>query len=243
MIRFDILTLFPDMFKGLVEDSIIKRAIEKKLIEVNLIDFREFSTNKHHTVDDYSYGGGAGMLISVEPVHLAMKTIPNLDCAKKLLMSPSGKTLTQNKVQELAKEEHIVMVCGHYEGIDARILNFIDEEISIGDYVLMGGEVPAMSILEAVSRLVPGVISEDSPVNESFSDSLLEHPQYTRPQTYEGYDVPDVLLSGHHANIKKWQRQKALEKTLRVRPDLLKTANLNLQDYKYLWELKQNEKN
>lgn len=243
MIRFDILTLFPDMFKGLVEDSIIKRAIEKKLIEVNLIDFREFSTNKHHTVDDYSYGGGAGMLISVEPVHLAMKTIPNLDSAKKLLMSPSGKTLTQNKVQELAKEEHIVMVCGHYEGIDARILNFIDEEISIGDYVLMGGEVPAMAILEAVSRLVPGVISEDSPVNESFSDSLLEHPQYTRPQTYEGYDVPDVLLSGHHANIKKWQRQKALEKTLRVRPDLLKTANLNLQDYKYLWELKQNEKN
>lgn len=243
MIRFDILTLFPDMFKGLVEDSIIKRAIEKKLIEVNLIDFREFSTNKHHTVDDYSYGGGAGMLISVEPVHLAMKTIQNLDCAKKLLMSPSGKTLTQNKVQELAKEEHIVMVCGHYEGIDARILNFIDEEISIGDYVLMGGEVPAMAILEAVSRLVPGVISEDSPVNESFSDSLLEHPQYTRPQTYEGYDVPDVLLSGHHANIKKWQRQKALEKTLRVRPDLLKTANLNLQDYKYLWELKQNEKN
>ena len=243
MIRFDILTLFPDMFKGLVEDSIIKRAIEKKLIEVNLIDFREFSTNKHHTVDDYSYGGGAGMLISVEPVHLAMKTIPNLDSAKKLLMSPSGKTLTQNKVQELAKEEHIVMVCGHYEGIDARILNFIDEEISIGDYVLMGGEVPAMAILEAVSRLAPGVISEDSPVNESFSDSLLEHPQYTRPQTYEGYDVPDVLLSGHHANIKKWQRQKALEKTLRVRPDLLKTANLNLQDYKYLWELKQNEKN
>lgn len=243
MIRFDILTLFPDMFKGLVEDSIIKRAIEKKLIEVNLIDFRDFSTNKHHTVDDYSYGGGAGMLISVEPVHLAMKTIPNLDSAKKLLMSPSGKTLTQNKVQELAKEEHIVMVCGHYEGIDARILNFIDEEISIGDYVLMGGEVPAMAILEAVSRLVPGVISEDSPVNESFSDSLLEHPQYTRPQTYEGYDVPDVLLSGHHANIKKWQRQKALEKTLRVRPDLLKTANLNLQDYKYLWELKQNEKN
>ena len=243
MIRFDILTLFPDMFKGLVEDSIIKRAIEKKLIEVNLIDFRDFSTNKHHTVDDYSYGGGAGMLISVEPVHLAMKTIPNLDSAKKLLMSPSGKTLTQNKVQELAEEEHIVMVCGHYEGIDARILNFIDEEISIGDYVLMGGEVPAMAILEAVSRLVPGVISEDSPVNESFSDSLLEHPQYTRPQTYEGYDVPDVLLSGHHANIKKWQRQKALEKTLRVRPDLLKTANLNLQDYKYLWELKQNEKN
>ena len=207
MIRFDILTLFPNMFKGLIEDSIIKRAIEKKLIEVNLIDFREFSTNKHHTVDDYSYGGGAGMLISVEPVHLAMKTIPNLDHAKKLLMSPSGKTFNQAKAIELSKEEHIVMVCGHYEGIDARILNFIDEEVSIGDYVLMGGEVPAMTILEAVSRLVPGVISEDSPVNESFSDSLLEHPQYTRPPVYEGLGVPDVLLSGHHANIKKWQRE------------------------------------
>ncbi|MBQ4570726.1 MAG: tRNA (guanosine(37)-N1)-methyltransferase TrmD [Bacilli bacterium] len=242
MIRFDILTLFPNMFKGLIEDSIIKRAIEKKLIEVNLIDFREFSTNKHHTVDDYSYGGGAGMLISVEPVHLAMKTIPNLDHAKKLLMSPSGKTFNQAKAIELSKEEHIVMVCGHYEGIDARILNFIDEEVSIGDYVLMGGEVPAMTILEAVSRLVPGVISEDSPVNESFSDSLLEHPQYTRPAIYEGFGVPDVLLSGHHANIKKWQREKALEKTLKVRPDLLKKANLDLNDYKYLWELK-NEKN
>lgn len=242
MIRFDILTLFPNMFKGLIEDSIIKRAIEKKLIEVNLIDFREFSTNKHHTVDDYSYGGGAGMLISVEPVHLAMKTIPNLEHAKKLLMSPSGNTFNQAKAIELSKEEHIVMVCGHYEGIDARILNFIDEEVSIGDYVLMGGEVPAMTILEAVSRLVPGVISEDSPVNESFSDSLLEHPQYTRPAIYEGFGVPDVLLSGHHANIKKWQREKALEKTLKVRPDLLKKANLDLNDYKYLWELK-NEKN
>lgn len=242
MIRFDILTLFPNMFKGLIEDSIIKRAIEKKLIEVNLIDFREFSTNKHHTVDDYSYGGGAGMLISVEPVHLAMKTIPNLDHAKKLLMSPSGNTFNQAKAIELSKEEHIIMVCGHYEGIDARILNFIDEEVSIGDYVLMGGEVPAMTILEAVSRLVPGVISEDSPVNESFSDSLLEHPQYTRPAIYEGLGVPDVLLSGHHANIKKWQREKALEKTLKVRPDLLKKANLDLNDYKYLWELK-NEKN
>lgn len=242
MIRFDILTLFPNMFKGLIEDSIIKRAIEKKLIEVNLIDFREFSTNKHHTVDDYSYGGGAGMLISVEPVHLAMKTIPNLEKAKKLLMSPSGNTFNQAKAIELSKQQHIVMVCGHYEGIDARILNFIDEEVSIGDYVLMGGEVPAMTILEAVSRLVPGVISEDSPVNESFSDSLLEHPQYTRPAVYEGLGVPDVLLSGHHANIKKWQRERALEKTLKVRPDLLKKANLNLVDYKYLWELK-NEKN
>jgi tRNA (guanine37-N1)-methyltransferase len=243
MIRFDILTLFPNMFKGLIEDSIIKRAIEKKLIEVNLIDFREFSTNKHHTVDDYSYGGGAGMLISVEPVHLAMKTIPNLEHAKKLLMSPSGKTFNQAKAIELSKEEHIVMVCGHYEGSDARILNFIDEEVSIGDYVLMGGEIPSMVLLEAISRLVPGVISEESPIYESFHNNLLEHPQYTRPQVYDNKEVPEVLLSGHHENIKKWQRKKSLEKTLKVRPDLLKDASLSLDDYKYLWELKKNEKN
>lgn len=243
MIRFDILTLFPNMFKGLIEDSIIKRAIQNKLIEVNLIDFRDYSTNKHRTVDDYSYGGGAGMLISVEPVHLAMKQIPNLERAKKILMSPSGKTLTQKIIKNLSQNEHIVLVCGHYEGIDARILEFIDEEISIGDYVLMGGEVPAMAILEAVSRLVPGVISEESPVNESFSESLLEHPQYTRPATYEGLAVPDILLSGHHANIEKWKREKALEKTYKVRPDLLKEANLTLNDYKYLWELQKNEKN
>ena len=242
MIRFDILTLFPDMIKGLLTDSIIRRAINNKQIEVNLIDFREFSTNKHKTVDDYAYSGGAGMLISVEPIHLAMNSIPNLEKAKKLLMSPAGKTLNQQKVQELAKEEHIVIVCGHYEGIDSRILNYVDEEVSIGDYVLMGGEVPAMVIIEAVSRLVPGVISNDSPVDESFSDSLLEYPQYTHPYEYDGHKVPDILLSGHHANIEKWKRYQSLKKTYQVRPDLLTKAHLTLKDYQMLWEIKNENK-
>ncbi len=238
MVRFDILTLFPEMIKGILNDSILKRAINNKLIEVNLIDFREYSTNKHHTVDDYAYSGGAGMLISVEPIHKAMLDIPNIDNAKKLLMSPGGKTLTQEKVKELAKLDHIVMICGHYEGIDARILNYIDEEVSIGDYVLMGGEVPAMTILEAVSRLIPGVISNDSPNDESFSESLLEYPQYTHPYEYDGYKVPDILLSGHHKNIEKWKRYESLKKTYLVRPDLLKKANLSLKDHQMLWEIK-----
>lgn len=243
MIRFDILTLFPDMFKGLISESIMKRAINEGLIEVNLIDFREFSSNKHHTVDDYAYGGGAGMLISVEPIHKALQTIPNYKEAFKILMSPSGKTFNQEMAYTFSEYEHIIIICGHYEGIDARILDYIDAEISIGDYVLMGGEIPSMALLEAISRLVPGVISNDSPVNESFNNSLLEHPQYTRPQVYDGKEVPVVLLSGHHENIRNWQRKKSLEKTLKVRPDLLKDANLSLDDHKYLWELKKNEKN
>jgi tRNA (guanine37-N1)-methyltransferase len=158
-------------------------------------------------------------------------------------MSPSGKTFNQEMAYRFSEYEHIIMICGHYEGIDARILDYVDAEISIGDYVLMGGEIPSMALLEAISRLVPGVISNDSPVNESFNNNLLEHPQYTRPQVYDGKEVPEVLLSGHHENIRKWQRKKSLEKTLKVRPDLLKNANLSLDDHKYLWELKKNEKN
>lgn len=237
MIKFDILTLFPDMFKGLINDSIIKRAIDNKLIEVNLIDFREYSTNKHKTVDDYAYSGGAGMLISVEPVHKALIDILDYSSAKKILMSPSGTPLTQDKVEALAKENHIILICGHYEGIDARILNYVDEEISIGDYVLMGGEIPAMAILEAVSRLVPGVISDESPIDESFSSGLLEYPQYTRPQEYDGYTVPEVLQNGNHKLIMEWKRKESLKKTLRVRPDLLKKAHLTLKDYEMLKEI------
>ena len=171
-----------------------------------------------------------------------MKEIKGIDNAKKLLMSPGGKTLTQEKVQELATNDHIVIVCGHYEGIDARILNYVDEEISIGDYVLTGGEMPAAVIMDAVSRLKPGVISEDSTMIESFDDDLLEYPQYTRPQTYDGVSVPDILISGHHANIKKWQRYMSLKKTYKVRPDLLDKAKLSTDDIKML-EVIKNEKN
>lgn len=241
-VRFDILTLFPEMIEGMLNQSILKRAIEKKIIEVNIINFRDFSTNKHSTVDDYAYGGGAGMLISVEPIHLAMKTIPNIDKAYKILTSPSGNVYNQNKAEKLSKLVHIVIVCGHYEGIDNRILDYIDEEISIGDYVLTGGEIPACAIIDSIARLVPGVISDESIVGESFTMGLLEYPQYTRPYEYDGKKVPDVLVSGHHANIKKWQRYQSLKKTYEVRPELLGNIALTNEDIKMLEEIK-NEKN
>ena len=240
-VRFDILTLFPEMIEGMLNQSILKRAIEKKIIEVNIINFRDFSTNKHSTVDDYAYGGGAGMLISVEPIHLAMKTIPNIDKAYKILTSPSGNVYNQNKAEKLSKIDHIVIVCGHYEGIDNRILDYIDEEISIGDYVLTGGEIPACAIIDSIARLVPGVISDESIVGESFTMGLLEYPQYTRPYEYDGKKVPDVLVSGHHANIKKWQRYQSLKKTYEVRPELLGNIALTNEDIKMLEEIK-NEK-
>ena len=241
-VRFDILTLFPEMIEGMLNQSILKRAIEKKIIEVNIINFRDFSTNKHSTVDDYAYGGGAGMLISVEPIHLAMKTIPNIDKAYKILTSPSGNVYNQNRAEKLSKLDHIVIVCGHYEGIDNRILDYIDEEISIGDYVLTGGEIPACAIIDSIARLVPGVISDESIVGESFTMGLLEYPQYTRPYEYDGKKVPDVLVSGHHANIKKWQRYQSLKKTYEVRPELLGNIALTNEDIKMLEEVK-NEKN
>lgn len=241
-VRFDILTLFPEMIEVMLNQSILKRAIEKKIIEVNIINFRDFSTNKHSTVDDYAYGGGAGMLISVEPIHLAMKTIPNIDKAYKILTSPSGNVYNQNKAEKLSKLDHIVIVCGHYEGIDNRILDYIDEEISIGDYVLTGGEIPACAIIDSIARLVPGVISDESIVGESFTMGLLEYPQYTRPYEYDGKKVPDVLVSGHHANIKKWQRYQSLKKTYEVRPELLGNIALTNEDIKMLEEIK-NEKN
>ena len=241
-VRFDILTLFPEMIEGMLNQSILKRAIEKKIIEVNIINFRDFSTNKHSTVDDYAYGGGAGMLISVEPIHLAMKTIPNIDKAYKILTSPSGNVYNQNKAEKLSKLDHIVIVCGHYEGINNRILDYIDEEISIGDYVLTGGEIPACAIIDSIARLVPGVISDESIVGESFTMGLLEYPQYTRPYEYDGKKVPDVLVSGHHANIKKWQRYQSLKKTYEVRPELLGNIALTNEDIKMLEEIK-NEKN
>ena len=235
--RFDILTLFPEMIEGVINSSILKRAREKGLLEINVIDFRLFSANKHNTVDDYSYGGGAGMLISVEPIHKALQSIEGYEVATKILTTPSGKVFNQKMALDLSKNNHIIIVCGHYEGIDNRILNYIDEEVSVGDYVLTGGEIPALAIMDSVARLVKGVISDDSIVNESFMEGLLEYPQYTRPQVYDGYGVPDILLSGHHANIEKWKRKEALKKTYKMRPDLLESAMLTPEDYAYLKEL------
>ncbi len=241
-IRFDILTLFPKMIEGIINDSILKRAIEKEIISINIINFRDYSTNKHSTVDDYAYGGGAGMLISVEPIHLAMKDIPDIENAYKILTSPSGKVYSQKKAEFLSTKDHIVIICGHYEGIDNRILEYVDEEISVGDYVLTGGEIPACALVDSISRLIPGVISDDSIIGESFTMGLLEYPQYTRPAIYDGKKVPDILLSGHHANIKKWQRKQSLRKTYLIRPDLLKSIELTEEDLRMLEEIK-NEKN
>lgn len=240
--KFDILTLFPEMFTNYLNSSILKRAIENNIINCQTIDFRIYSGNKHHTVDDYAYSGGAGMLIRVDPIHRALKSIKNYEKAYVILTSPSGKTFDQKKACELSKKDHLIIICGHYEGIDARILNYVDEEISVGDYVLTGGELPALTIIDAVSRLIPGVISDDSIVDESFSNCLLEYPQYTRPQEYDNKRVPEILLSGHHANIKKWQHYESLKKTYLVRPDLLKNLiennKLTDEDLKILEEIK-----
>lgn len=238
MIRFDILTLFPEMFDSVLNQSILKRARERNLIDINIINFRAFALNKHQQVDDYAYGGGAGMLISVEPIHLALQSIEGIDKAKKILTTPTGRLLTQSICEQLKNENHIVIVCGHYEGIDARVLNYIDDEISIGDYILTGGEAPAIVLIEAISRLIPGVISDESTIDESFSNGLLEYPQYTRPLVYDGKEVPEVLVSGHHDNIRKWRRLESLKKTLKMRPDLLEKACLTSEDYFLLKEIK-----
>lgn len=219
--KFSVLTLFPDMFSPLKE-SIIGKAIEDKKIELNLINIRDFSKDKHKKVDDTPYGGGAGMVMKADVVYDAYEHIKD-ESAKVIFLSPQGKTLNQNKVKELATEEHIILLCGHYEGIDQRVIDeIVDEEISIGDYVLTGGELPAMVLIDSVSRYVEGVLSKDSIKEESFTNNLLEYPQYTRPEIFHGIKVPEVLLSGNHENIKKWREEQSLKNTLQKRPNLLK---------------------
>ena len=222
--KFDILTLFPEMF-DILKQSIIGKAIEKELIDINLINIRDFSKNKHKKVDDTPYGGGAGMIMKPDVVYDAYKSIKS-ENAKVIYMSPQGKVLNQKKVEQLSKENHLIILCGHYEGIDQRVLDkIVDEEISIGDYVLTGGEIPAMVLIDSVSRYVEGVLNEESIREESFSEGLLECPQYTRPEIFEGEKVPEVLLSGHHKNIEKWRKEKSLEITKNKRPELLKNKN------------------
>ncbi len=218
---FNILTLFPEMFEAL-KVSLLGKAQEKGAIEINIIDIREFSLDKHKKCDDYPFGGGAGMLMSVQPLYDAIMSVKTPD-SLTIYMSPGGKALNQSKVKELSTHKVINLVCGHYEGIDERVIELcIDEELSIGDYVLTGGEIPAMVVVDAVSRYIPSVLhSDESVMEESFSSNLLEYPQYTRPQEFMGKKVPEVLLSGHHENIAKWRKEKAIEKTKKVRPDLL----------------------
>ena len=219
--KFDVLTLFPEMFEP-IKTSILGKAKEKKIIDINLVNIRDFSENKHKKVDDTPYGGGAGMVIKPDVVNNAYLSLNNKE-AKVIYMSPQGKTLNQKKVEELSLEKHLIILCGHYEGIDQRIIDgIVDEEISIGDYVLTGGEIPAMVLLDSVSRYVEGVLKEESIKEESFSNGLLEYPQYTRPEVFNNIKVPDVLLSGNHKEIEKWRFQKSIEITKKKRPDLIK---------------------
>ena len=224
--KFDVLTLFPEMFEP-IKQSILGRAVENKLVDINLVNIRDFSENKHRKVDDTPYGGGAGMVMMPDVVYKAYQSVatnPNDEKVKVIYMSPQGKKLKldQKKVEDLSKEEHLIILCGHYEGIDQRVIDeIVDEEISIGDYVLTGGEIPAMVLIDSVSRYVEGVLSKDSTNEESFSNGLLEYPQYTRPEEWKGKKVPEILLSGHHENIEKWRKEKSYEITKKKRPDLL----------------------
>lgn len=219
--KIDVLTLFPEMFSS-IKESIIGRAINNKLIDLNLINIRDFSKDKHKHVDDTPYGGGAGMIMKADVVYDAYNSIEDKEEAKVIYLTPKGKTLNQQIVKNLSKEKHLVLLCGHYEGIDQRVLDkIVDEEISVGDYVLTGGELPAMILIDSVSRYVKGVLSEGSTDEESFSNNLLEYPQYTRPLEFEGKKVPEVLISGNHQEIEKWRQEQSLIETFKKRKDLL----------------------
>lgn len=241
-VRFDVLTLFPDMFRAVLDDSIIKRAQERGIVELNFIDIRDYTKNKHRKVDDYPYSGGGGMLMMPQPVYDAYMSIAaELDYKPyTIYMSPQGKPFSQKLAAGLLEYDHIVLICGHYEGIDQRVLDMIvDAEISMGDFVLTGGEIPAMAVIDAVSRMIPGVLAnENSYSDESHFSGLLEYPQYTRPEEFMGVRIPEVLISGHHANINAWKRRQSLKNTLLKRPDLLESAKLSQADLECIEELK-----
>lgn len=240
--KIDILTLFPEMFESVLCCSILKRAREKALLQFELHNIRDHAQNKHKNADDYPFGGGAGMVMMAQPVIDCIRSVQGSDDAYRILMTPRGRKLTQNIAAELAQKQRLMLVCGHYEGIDERIMNYIDDEISIGDYVLTGGELPAMVLIDCVVRLVPGVLGSDESARlESFSDGLLEHPQYTRPADLWGIKVPDILLNGHHAKIEKWRREQSLIKTLQNRPDLLEQAELSQSDLEFIERYKLNQ--
>jgi len=238
--KIDILSLFPEMFDGFLKTSIIKRAIDAEIVEVNVHDFREFAANKHKKVDDYPYGGGQGMVLMCQPIIDCLKTIVTTH-SLVILMSPQGRTFQQSYSQELSLEKHLVLICGHYEGFDERIRDYVDVELSIGDYVLTGGELASMVVCDSVIRLLEGAIRETSHTDDSFSDGLLEYPQYTRPYEYDGNVVPDVLMSGHHENIRRWRLQQSLLKTYRKRPDLLEKRTMNEEELQILQEIQKND--
>ncbi|MBQ6812014.1 MAG: tRNA (guanosine(37)-N1)-methyltransferase TrmD [Agathobacter sp.] len=232
--NFHILTLFPEMVMDGLSTSIIGRAQSKGLLSVEAINIRDFAENKHNRVDDYTYGGGAGMLMQAGPVYGAYQSVADKAKSKPrvIYLSPQGQTFSQSMAEEFAKEEELIFLCGHYEGIDERVLEeIVTDYVSIGDYVLTGGELPAMVMIDAISRLIPGVLHNDvSAEFESFQDNLLEYPQYTRPEEWHGKKVPEILLSGHHANVEKWRREQSIIRTAERRPDLLEKANLSQKE-------------
>ncbi|MDO9559280.1 MAG: tRNA (guanosine(37)-N1)-methyltransferase TrmD [Syntrophales bacterium] len=241
MIRFDILSVFPGMFTSAFECSLLKKAQEKNLIEIQIHDIRHYAQDRHRVTDDAPYGGGGGMVMKVEPIDRALQDVaPDRDQALIVLLTPQGETFSQKIAEELATYPRIVLICGHYEGLDERVrAHLADREISIGDYVLTGGELPAMIIVDAVARLVPGVLGNAmSARTDSFATGLLEYPQYTRPAEYRNWKVPDVLISGHHREIDKWRRRESLQRTLARRPDLLKQADLSADDLSMIEALK-----
>ena len=238
MMNFHVMTLFPEMIEQGMNTSVTGRALNQGLISLNAVNIRDFAFNKHKHVDDYPYGGGAGMVMQAEPIYLAWESITGAMEKKprRIYVTPQGRVFNQTMARELSREEDLVFLCGHYEGVDERILEeIVTDYVSIGDYVLSGGELAAMVMMDAVSRLVPGVLgNEESAEFESFQDNLLEHPHYTRPAVFRGRPVPEVLLSGHHANIDRWRRNQSLKRTKERRPDLLDRADLTKEDMKYL---------
>ena len=218
--KIDILTLFPSMFDGFISESIIKRAIDKKLVEINIHNIRDYSKDPHKKVDDYGFGGGKGMVLMPQPIFDAVESLKE-EGSKVILMTPQGQPYNQETAYKMTNEKHLIIICGHYEGFDERIRSIVDLEISIGDFVLTGGEIPAMAISDSIIRLLEGVIEKDSHVYDSFNDNLLDYPVYTHPVDYKGMKVPDVLLSGHHANINNWRLEEQIKRTKERRPDLL----------------------
>lgn len=243
--KITIMTLFPEMCNAVLDESIIGRARKSGIIEIDTVNIRDFTHDKHNRVDDAPYGGGMGMLMQTQPIYDCFASLCSEDGKKPHLiyMSAQGKTLTQNRVKELSQLDNIAILCGHYEGVDERIIEeIVDEEISIGDYVLTGGELPALILSDSIARMIDGVLPNDEAKElESHYSGLLEYPQYTRPPEWHGRKVPDILLSGHHGNIDKWRREKSLERTLERRPDMLKSAELTKKDREYLAKLKENK--
>lgn len=247
MMKIDVLTLFPEMFSGVFGHSILKKAAEKEAVQYNVVNFREFADNKHQTVDDYPYGGGAGMVLKPQPIFDAVDSLIKENEHKKsrvILLCPQGERFTQKKAEELANDKHLIFICGHYEGYDERIRkHIVTDEISIGDYVLTGGELGAMVVIDSVVRLLPEVLgNEESHQQDSFSTGLLEHPHYTRPADFRGMKVPEVLMSGNHKNIEEWRVKESLRRTLTRRPDLLEQIELTKEQSKWLDEIRKDSK-